>query len=79
MTSRRLSRVKSDSPKFGSPYVLEFPRRKDFPLDDIKTWIEYNCAGNIHYKNLKRKIIYEFQALDDAFRFRLYFGEHLDR
>lgn len=61
------------------PYVLDFPRRKDFPLDEIRDWIGYHCIGGIHYKNLKRKVTYEFQKLDDAFRFRLYFGDHLDR
>ena len=62
-----------------SSYILEFPKRKDFPMNEIREWLSNLPNNSVSYRNQKRKVIYEFQNLDDAFKFRLFFGDHLDR
>ena len=77
--SRKSSKNKSTSKNQHYSYSVIFPRRKDFPLNDIAEWLEKITVHKWHYTNSKHQVLYEFENLDDAFKFRLEFSEHIDR
>ena len=52
-------------------YKVSILKDRDFDLDDILEWNKVFNNGKVFYQKHKRNVIFTFNDLNDAFRFKL--------
>lgn len=52
-------------------YKVSILKDHDFDLDDVIEWNTVFCIGKVFYQKYKRNIVFTFNDIDDAFRFKM--------